>query len=62
MAAVSIEGKVLTWGNGESGCLGHGSTQTIRIPCVIETLVSQRIMYLECGGYHNAAVHEEGEV
>jgi alpha-tubulin suppressor-like RCC1 family protein len=62
MAAVTKDGKVLTWGNGSSGCLGHGNKETLYVPSMIESLYSQKIVYIECGGYHNAAVSEKGEV
>jgi alpha-tubulin suppressor-like RCC1 family protein len=62
MAAVTAQGKVMTWGYGSSGCLGHGNTNTLVLPCIISSLSSERIVYLECGGYHNAAINDEGEV
>ena len=62
MTAVSIDGKVLSWGYGGSGCLGHGNTLSIFYPTFIRSLLPERILYLECGGYHNVAVNEEGDV
>lgn len=62
MAAVTKDGKVLTWGHGSSGCLGHGNKESLYVPSMIESLCPHKIMYIECGGYHNAAVSEKGEV
>ncbi|OMJ91855.1 hypothetical protein SteCoe_5531 [Stentor coeruleus] len=62
MAAVTKEGKVLTWGNGSSGCLGHGNKESLYVPSIIESLYQQKIVYIESGGYHNVALSEKGEV
>lgn len=62
MAIVTLSGQVFTWGYGGSGSLGHGTTQSTMLPRMVEGLIPQKIVYLECGGYHNAAVSEEGEV
>ncbi|CAG9311706.1 unnamed protein product [Blepharisma stoltei] len=61
-AAVTSDGKVLTWGYGSSGCLGHGDTNTYVTPTLINSLFQEIIVYLECGGYHNAAITEDGDV
>ena len=62
MAIVTTEGKVMTWGYGGSGCLGHGDTDSYKVPTLVTSILHQRIVYLECGAYHTAAVNEEGEV
>lgn len=62
MAAVSSEKKVLTWGYGGSGCLGHGNTLSYKVPTIVNSIFHENIVYLECGGYHNAAINKDGEV
>ncbi|OMJ90715.1 hypothetical protein SteCoe_6891 [Stentor coeruleus] len=62
IAAVTNNGKVLTWGHGSSGCLGHGNKESLYVPSLIESLSSQNIVYIECGGYHNAAITGQGHV
>ncbi|CAG9310177.1 unnamed protein product [Blepharisma stoltei] len=61
-AAVSRDGKVFTWGYGSSGCLGHGDTNSYTTPTLINSLFQENISYLECGGYHNVALSEIGQV
>lgn len=61
-AAVTCDGKVLTWGYGASGCLGHGDTKTYLTPTLVNSLFQENIVYIECGGYHNAAISEDGEL
>ncbi|OMJ85941.1 hypothetical protein SteCoe_12644 [Stentor coeruleus] len=62
MAAVTNEGKVMTWGYGGSGCLGHGDTRSYKMPTLVNSIFHERFVYLECGGYHTIGINEEGEV
>lgn len=62
MAAVTSEGKVLTWGYGGAGCLGHGTLSSARSPTMVNSIFEYRIVYIECGGYHTVCTSEEGEV
>lgn len=62
MAACSTSGKVFTWGYGASGCLGHGDKSNLLTPTLIQDLQNTNIVYIECGGYHNAVLDENGEV
>ena len=57
---VTLEGKVMTWGYGASGCLGQGDTNSYSFPKLLEGL--SNIKYAEAGGYHNLAVSSIGEV
>ena len=38
--ALRADGKVLTWGWGEYGCLGHGNIDSVKWPKVVERYVS----------------------
>ncbi|XP_060835591.1 E3 ubiquitin-protein ligase HERC2 isoform X3 [Rhopalosiphum padi] len=60
--ALSFDGKILSWGDGEDGKLGHGDTLTLDTPKLIDSLLSKRIFYIACGGAHSAAITSEGEL
>lgn len=54
--------KVLSWGDGEDGKLGHGDTLTLETPKIIENLLSKRVSYIACGSSHSAAITSDGEL
>ncbi|XP_037497243.1 RCC1 domain-containing protein RUG3, mitochondrial [Jatropha curcas] len=60
--ALTDEGKVLSWGFGGHGQLGHPSIQNQKTPAVIEALADQHIVYIACGGSSSAAVTEKGKL
>ena len=62
IACLTQQGGVLSWGFGGSGCLGHGSYVSYSRPKVLATLKNKPCCYVECGGYHTAALSPEGEV
>jgi hypothetical protein len=53
------EGKVLSWGFGGHGQLGHSSIQSQKIPAVIDALADQCVIYIACGGSSSAAITGE---
>ncbi|OMJ72303.1 hypothetical protein SteCoe_29298 [Stentor coeruleus] len=61
-AIVTIDGKVLTWGYGASGCLGHESKKSCSHPTAINSIFNKNIIYLECGAYHTGAISSSGEL
>mmetsp|Transcript_10943 Transcript_10943/g.21404 ORF Transcript_10943/g.21404 Transcript_10943/m.21404 type:complete len:822 (-) Transcript_10943:56-2521(-) len=61
-AMITSRGEVMTWGYGSSGCLGHGDTNSYSMPTTVSDLQGSTVVYMECGGYHNAAITEEGEL
>lgn len=61
-AILTVDGKVLTWGYGASGCLGQESKKSYSHPAAINSIFNKCIKYLECGAYHTAAVSDSGEV
>ena len=61
-AVVTVDGKVLTWGYGASGCLGHESKKSYSHPTAINSIFNKNIVHLECGAYHTAAVSASGEL
>lgn len=50
------EGKVLSWGHGGHGQLGHSSIQNQKVPATIEALADKRVVYIACGGSSSAAI------
>ena len=62
VALITVDGKILTWGYGASGCLGHDSKKSYSYPTAINSIFSKHFTYLECGAYHTAAVSDSGEL
>ena len=61
---LTIYGTVASWGYGASGCLGHGNYVSYTSPKLLQTgpIATQFITYIESGGYHNAAISQDGVV
>eukprot|EP01022_Parablepharisma_sp_SALTPOND_P011884 TRINITY_DN1513_c0_g1_i1.p1 TRINITY_DN1513_c0_g1~~TRINITY_DN1513_c0_g1_i1.p1 ORF type:complete len:1386 (+),score=114.51 TRINITY_DN1513_c0_g1_i1:1826-5983(+) len=60
--AVSRSGKVFTWGNGESGLLGHENCDSLAVPTVVSSLEGTHIKAVECGGLHTVALSNDGRL
>lgn len=60
--ALTDEGKVLSWGHGGHGQLGHGSIESKKIPTVIDALGDEHIVYIACGGSSSAAITDKGKL
>ncbi|KAJ8028688.1 E3 ubiquitin-protein ligase HERC2 [Holothuria leucospilota] len=60
--ALSSEGEVYSWGEGEDGKLGHGNRTQCERPRVIESLRGKEIVDIACGGAHSAAITSSGEL
>ncbi|KAJ0028328.1 hypothetical protein Pint_36517 [Pistacia integerrima] len=60
--ALTDEGKVLSWGYGGHGQLGHSSTENQKVPVVIEALADKRVVYIACGGSSSAAITDKGKL
>lgn len=60
------EGKVLTFGSGDCGQLGHGveddDDMMVKFPRVLEVLERKHIVRIACGGLHTGAIAVSGEV
>lgn len=61
-AVLTSDGRVLTWGRGGNGQLGHGSWNNGRAPQVVEALAHLRVAYIACGSFSTAAITEMGEL
>lgn len=53
---------MITCGDGQSGCLGHGDYQSVYKPKLIEALLHVDVVSLDCGPQHVAVVGSSGEV
>ncbi|XP_052100156.1 probable E3 ubiquitin-protein ligase HERC1 isoform X2 [Mytilus californianus] len=61
--SLTTEGDVFSWGDGDYGKLGHGTSSTQKSPKVIQGLLSGKVVKCISAGYrHSAAVTEEGEL
>ncbi|KAK4594139.1 hypothetical protein RGQ29_017997 [Quercus rubra] len=60
--ALTDDGKVLSWGYGRHGQLGHSSILNQKIPVVIEALSDEHVVYIACGGSSSAAVTDKGKL
>lgn len=60
--ALTDDGKVLSWGHGGQGQLGHGSVENQKIPTLVEAIAHEHIIYISCGGASSAAVTDEGKL
>ncbi|CAG9110144.1 unnamed protein product [Plutella xylostella] len=60
--ALTADGKVYSWGEGEDGKLGHGNRQTLETPRLIESLASERVVGIACGSAHSACVTARGHL
>jgi alpha-tubulin suppressor-like RCC1 family protein len=45
---MSDDGKVLSWGHGGHGQLGHSSIQNQKVLLLIEALYNERVVYTAC--------------
>ena len=60
--ALSVDGEVYSWGEGDDGKLGHGNKTHCDRPRVIEALRGKDISFIACGGAHSAAITATGEI
>lgn len=60
--ALSMEGDVYCWGEGDDGKLGHGSRSSCDRPRVVEALRGKSIVDISCGGSHSACITSNGEL
>ncbi|GMH49141.1 hypothetical protein TrRE_jg8454, partial [Triparma retinervis] len=61
-AVVGVNGGIWTWGEGKFGRLGHGNERNVTSPKKIEGLGEGRKFKVACGGFHTAAIADDGEV
>lgn len=61
-AAITEDGKLLTWGRGEDGELGHNDRENRHLPTVVNTLYDHRITAVSLGLWHSLALSEDGAI
>lgn len=61
-AIVTNDGKVLTWGKGSYGRLGHGNLNPIESPTEVQSLVDLFITKVTCGFAFTSAITKEGSI
>lgn len=61
-AAVTVCGKLFTWGHGKSGRLGHGNEEVCMLPTQVEGLAHQVVTDVAVAETHTAALTREGEL
>ncbi|KAJ8600233.1 hypothetical protein CTAYLR_001966 [Chrysophaeum taylorii] len=61
---VTSDGKLLSWGAGGAGRLGHGDAAARHAPTLVDALASGFVVAAACGGEHTAAIvaRERGDV
>ncbi|XP_059449952.1 RCC1 domain-containing protein RUG3, mitochondrial isoform X3 [Corylus avellana] len=60
--ALTDDGKVVSWGHGGHGQLGHSSIQNQKVPLLIEALSNEHVVYIACGGSSSAAITDKGKL
>uniref|UniRef100_A0A8C7YP15 HECT-type E3 ubiquitin transferase n=1 Tax=Oryzias sinensis TaxID=183150 RepID=A0A8C7YP15_9TELE len=61
--AITVEGEVFSWGDGEYGKLGHGNSATQKYPKIIQGPLLGKVVVCVSAGYrHSAAVTYDGEL
>ncbi|KAL9181896.1 hypothetical protein ACHAXT_012239 [Thalassiosira profunda] len=56
--ALTSQGEVYTWGNGDHGKLGHGSGKKVSTPQLVEKLVGQKVVRVASYNEHTACLVE----
>ncbi|RWS20768.1 E3 ubiquitin-protein ligase HERC2-like protein, partial [Leptotrombidium deliense] len=60
--ALTADGDVFSWGEGDDGKLGHGNKASLDRPKLIEALSGKGVVDIACGGAHSAAITANGEL
>jgi alpha-tubulin suppressor-like RCC1 family protein len=56
LSSATEDGKVLTWGHGRHGQLGHGDLNSAKVPTLVKALECHRVVFVACGSSWTAAV------
>ncbi|XP_011499761.1 PREDICTED: uncharacterized protein LOC105363708 [Ceratosolen solmsi marchali] len=61
-AAVTADGRLFTWGWGVHGQLGHGNTENMRVPSLVEGLLGLPVRHASVGYAHTVVLTADGYV
>lgn len=61
-AAVTLDGKLFTWGHGRGGRLGHGNEDVCMLPTLVQGLANQAVVDVAASETHTAALTADGEL
>ncbi|XP_073474607.1 RCC1 domain-containing protein 1 [Aquarana catesbeiana] len=59
---LTSDGKIMTWGAGRHGQLGHGDVEDVWEPRIVEALHGIAMKEVAAGGWHSASVSEGGDI
>ncbi|XP_073941047.1 probable E3 ubiquitin-protein ligase HERC2 [Choristoneura fumiferana] len=60
--ALSSDGDVYSWGEGDDGKLGHGNRVSYDRPRLIPSLSGMEVVQIACGGAHSACLTARGRI
>ena len=60
--AVTTDGGLFTWGEGDRGALGHGTTENNDVPTEVQTLKNVHVTRAAAGLYTSFALTRSGEM
>ena len=60
--ALTAEGEVYSWGEGEDGKLGHNNRNNYDRPKLIEALSGIGVIDIACGSAHSACITSAGHI
>ena len=60
--ALTTDGEVWAWGNGEMGRLGNGENDNFEVPVPMEYFAEDNIVQIACGRDFSFAINEDGEL
>lgn len=61
-AGLTQDGRLYVWGSGLNGQLGLGSQKEAFSPCLVDALIGERVIDVQCGDSHTCVLCESGRV
>ncbi|CAI9572907.1 unnamed protein product [Staurois parvus] len=59
---LTSDGRIMTWGAGRHGQLGHGDVEDVWEPRIVEALHGVPMKEVAAGGWHSASISEGGDI